>query len=298
MSETEWIKRHIVPLVTAKGADGLRDDVAVLSGDGVMIASMDTLIEGVHFLKSDPVMMVGRKLVRVNVSDILAKGALPHEALLSIAWPRGWVEDDFAALMRGIGLDLNGFGISLIGGDTVGTEGPLSLTMTLTGRCLGAGPVRRGGGKAGDQLWISGEIGWGRLGLEAALSGGDVTVAKKYRVPEIGDLAAASVVCDLATASIDVSDGLLIDALRLGEASGCGAVIVLDAVPLARASDDIESVLEQCTGGDDYKILLAASAGVAVPEFTRIGELVSQPGLSLRYKGERVNAPVTLGFEH
>ena len=86
MQESDWIQRYIVPLVTASGADALRDDVALLSTPSAMIATMDTLVEGVHFLASDPLGTVGQKLVRVNVSDVYAKGALPHEALLSIAW--------------------------------------------------------------------------------------------------------------------------------------------------------------------------------------------------------------------
>ncbi len=287
-----------MPLVTAPGADGLRDDVALLSGDGVMIATMDTLIEGVHFLPSDPLETVGQKLVRVNISDVIAKGAAPCEALLSVAWPRGCGEAEFAALMRGLGRDLAVFGVSLIGGDTVAIDGPLALTMTLTGRCMAAGPVRRSGAKAGDILWVSGPIGWGYIGLQAASGRGDTAVAKKYQVPEIGDLDTARQVSALATASIDVSDALLIDALRLAQASGCGAQIALDKVPLAHPGTDMESVLKQCTGGDDYMVLLAAAPGIDVPGFTLIGRLQPQPGLALTNKGQPVNLPVTLGFEH
>jgi len=298
VSETEWIKRYIAPLVTSEGADGLRDDVAILSTDGVVIVSMDTLIEGVHFLENDPMETVGRKLVRVNVSDILAKGAAPYEALLSIAWPRGWVEAEFAALIRGIARDFEAFGISLIGGDTVGTEGPLSLTMTLTGQCFGDGPVRRASGSVGDWLWVSGEIGWGHMGLEAAVGGGDAAAVKRYRVPVIGNNDLAKIIAVKASASMDISDGLLIDVLRLSQASGCGAEIDLDRVPLAQPSDGLDVVLEQCTGGDDYAVLVAAPQGAAMPGFTRIGVLTDKTGLSLRHKGKNVNVPVTLGFEH
>lgn len=298
MAETEWIKRYIVPLVTAAGADGLRDDVAILSSDGVIIANVDTLIEGIHFLERDPIETVGQKLVRVNVSDILAKGAQPLEALLSIAWPRGWVESDFASLVRGIGRDLKHFGISLIGGDTVGTEGPLTLSLTLTGRCFGDTPVRRAGGAVGDQLWVTGEIGWGHVGLEAALSGNDRAAAKRFRVPQVADIEVAKQISLHASASMDVSDGLLIDVTRIGEASDCGVAIQLDSIPLAFPSDALETVMEQCTGGDDYQALVCVPAGVDMPGFTRIGELVGKPGLQLTHKGVAVNPPVTLGFEH
>ncbi len=298
MSEKEWIKRYIAPLVTSEGAVGLRDDVAILSTGGVLIVSMDTLVEGVHFLEDDPLETVGRKLVRVNVSDILAKGAAPYEALLSIVWPRGWVEAEFAALIRGISRDFETFGVSLIGGDTVGTEGALSLSLTLTGQCYGDAPVRRAGGSVGDWLWVSGDIGWGHVGLEAALGGGDPAAVKRYRVPAIGNNDVARIVSRNASASMDISDGLLLDTLRLSDASGCGAAINLDKVPLAQSGDGLEVVLEQCTGGDDYVVLVAVPPGAGMPGFTRIGELVEGAGLSLRYKGDNVNVPVTLGFEH
>jgi len=281
VSETDWIKRYIAPLVSTPGAAGLRDDVAALSTDAVMIATMDTLVEGVHFLPADRLATVGQKLLRVNISDVIAKGAAPCEALLSVAWPRGRDEAQFADLMSGIGRDLAVFEVALIGGDTVTTDGPLVLTMTLTGRCLGAGPVRRSGANAGANLWLSGPIGWGHIGLQAARTGGDSAAAKKYQVPEIGNLDTARQVARLATASIDVSDGLLID-VRLAQASGCGAQIALDEVPLARPGGNIENVLKQCTGGDDYKVLLAAPAAIDVLGFTQIGALQAQPGLAAR----------------
>ncbi len=298
MAETEWIKRYIVPLVTAEGADGLRDDVAILSSDGTIIANVDMLIEGIHFLERDPIDTVGQKLVRVNVSDIVAKGAEPLEALLSIAWPRGWVEADFADLIAGIARDFDHFGISLVGGDTVGTEGPLSLSLTLTGRCLGPRPVRRGGARAGQGLFVSGEIGWGHLGLEAALSGDNPAVAERYRVPQIGGVELARAIAEHASASMDVSDGLLIDVTRIGESSDCGVHVELEEIPLAQPSGDLDIIMDQCTGGDDYLALIAADSQLDLPGFTKIGTLTAEHGLRLTYKGQDVNPPVTLGFEH
>ena len=298
MAETEWIKRYIVPLVTAEGADGLRDDVAILSSDGTIIANVDMLIEGIHFLERDPIDTVGQKLVRVNVSDIVAKGAEPLEALLSIAWPRGWVEADFADLIAGIARDFDHFGISLVGGDTVGTEGPLSLSLTLTGRCLGPRPVRRGGARAGQGLFVSGEIGWGHLGLEAALSGDNPAVANRYRVPQVGGVELARAIAEHASASMDVSDGLLIDVTRIGESSDCGVHVELEEIPLAQPSGDLDIIMDQCTGGDDYLALIAADSQLDLPGFTKIGTLTAEHGLRLTYKGQDVNPPVTLGFEH
>ena len=235
---------------------------------------------------------------RVNVSDILAKGARPSEVLLSIAWPKARGEADFQSLMTGIQRDLEAFDIDLIGGDLVGTDGPLTLTLTLTGACIGSVPTRRSGGRHGDMLWVSGDIGWGGLGLEAARSGGDPDTANRYRVPQINDLEVASVVSAQANASMDISDGLLIDAARLAQASECGVKLDLERIPLARPSTDLDAVFAQCTAGDDYQILLAAAPGIKVSGFTQIGELTESTGLSLYLQGQRVNAPSILGFEH
>ncbi|MCR9269350.1 MAG: thiamine-phosphate kinase [Hyphomonadaceae bacterium] len=298
MRETDWIQRFIVPLVKARGADRLRDDVALLSADGPIIVTMDTLVEGVHFLASDPLNTVGQKLVRVNLSDILAKGAEPVEALLSISWPRGRSETEFGALMAGLERDLDDFGIALIGGDLVSIDGPLTLTLTLTGRCLMAGPVRRSGGRAGQALLINGKIGWGQIGLQAAKSDPASEAAMRYRVPKISSIFAAQVVADFARASMDVSDGLLIDAARLAEASKCGVTIALEQVPLAAETDDLAEILVQCTAGDDYRILISAEPDQNVPGFTKIGQLTESQGLQLAYNGNSVNPPSTLGFEH
>lgn len=298
MHETVWIDRYISPLVTALGADGLRDDVALLSASGPMIVTMDTIVEGVHFLPNDPLDTVGQKLVRVNASDILAKGAEPAEAMLSIAWPHQKLESEFAALISGLASDLEEFDIALIGGDLVATDGPLTLTMTLTGRCINAGPVRRSGGRAGETLWVNGAIGWGGLGLRAAQYGGPEQVAQRFRVPCISSLFAAQTVADLASASIDVSDGLLIDASRLAAASGCGVEIDLAAVPLADPTQKTAEILSQCTAGDDYRILISAVMDKGVSGFTAIGKLTAEPGLCLIHGGQAVNPPSILGFEH
>lgn len=298
MNETDWIQTYIAPLVNAPGAADLRDDVALLSTAGPTIATMDTLVEGVHFLPADPIDTVGQKLVRVNVSDILAKGALPSEALLSIAWPKMRGEAEFQTFVMGLQRDLERFEVALIGGDLVGIDGPLTLTLTMTGACIGELPVRRSGGAPGQALWVSGEIGWGGLGLHAAKSGGDHALADRYRIPSVSSLEIAGLVAKRATASMDVSDGLFLDASRLAKASRCGVTVDLDAVPLAKPTADLDDIFAQCTAGDDYQILLAAAPDEDVPGFTKIGELTESAGLSLRLKGQPVNPPSILGFEH
>jgi thiamine-monophosphate kinase len=301
MSEREWIHKYIRPLVRAGGADDLRDDVAMLRTSGVMIATLDTLVEGVHFLASDPLDTVGQKLIRVNVSDIYAKAALPREALLSVAWPKGRAEAEFAALMAGVAKDLKAFEFELIGGDFVSTDGPLVLSLALTGLSIGAGPVRRTGGIApGDKVWVSGQIGHGAIGLEAALNGGPASRIQNYRVPRLPEAKAAQLVATFGKAAMDVSDGLLQDVETLVSVNGRGAGIDLNRIELAEPSHDLARVMMQVTGGDDYQILVVSAPDTALPpeHFSQIGEIVSAPGLLLTFDGVLVNLPETLGFEH
>lgn len=302
MTERDWIHKYIRPLTRRfDGADDLRDDVAILQTGDSTIVTMDTLVEGRHFLSDDPLDTVGQKLVRVNVSDIYAKGAAPQEALLSIAWPEGRSEAEFAKLISGFAKDAVAFGVSLIGGDTVSTSGPLVLSLTLTGKCFGDAPVRRlAHCPAGATLWVSGPIGFGAVGLREALAKGDQNKIDGYRVPPMSNLSHAKAVAEHGRAAMDVSDGLLLDALTLAGMNGRGVHIELERLWLVEPTEDIEHILAQATGGDDYQILMVAKPGVDRPGagFMPIGELSAKPGLSLSFKGDPVNPPETLGFDH
>lgn len=296
--ETDWIRRYIAPLARSAEADDLRDDAAFAELNGLHALSTDMLVEGRHFRPEDPLDTVGQKLVRVTVSDLIAKGALPSRVLLSIAWPDHRPEAAFAALMAGIGTDLAQFHIALIGGDTVGTDGPLCLNLIGIGTAAGRQLVRRSGAVAGHWVVVSGTIGAGGLGLAAAQAGRSDSFAAHYRVPALAPLSAARLVSDHASASLDVSDGLLIDAARLAEVSGVGLEIDLAAVPLARPGDLVEDILAQCTAGDDYQILMCIPPGTDLPGFRRIGRVVPGAGLTLHHRGQSVPLPQRLGFEH
>jgi thiamine-monophosphate kinase len=273
MDEFDLIRKYFAPLATSPGADGLRDDVAeigTLGGGTRLIATKDAISEGVHFLASDPVGTVARKLVRVNVSDIIAKGARPDGALLALIWPKGRPVDEIGAFAQALGEDLALWNAHLVGGDTTSTEGPLTLSLTMLGRCGPRGPIRRSGASEGDDLWVTGVIGDGWLGLQAAkgalgrLSAQDrAALVAKYRVPHLPPLAIADLVAELATSSIDISDGLVADATHVAEASGVSIVIRAGDVPLSGAGRnfltnpqaDLRALL---TGGDDYQTLFTA----------------------------------------
>lgn len=303
MNEFDLIRRYLAPLATSPGADQLRDDVALIArlenGMG-LIATKDAIVEGIHFLPDDPLDTVAQKLVRVNVSDIIAKGGKPDAALLALVWPKSRPHDQLEAFARGLGKDLQRWGAHLAGGDTTATDGPLTLTLTLTGRVGPLGPVRRSGARAGDDTWISGPVGDSWLGLQAATGKlGDLSaearnlLVSRYRVPEPPRLPFADLVAAHATASIDVSDGLIADAAHIATASSTRLALTADAIPLSavarhyveNAKADFRSFL---TGGDDYQTLFTAppsarpAIAAAKPAPLRIGTVEPGEGVVVR----------------
>jgi len=304
--EFEIIAELFAPLARSyPGALGLTDDVALLAPDPdhETAVTVDAMVAGVHFLPDDPPDLVARKLVRVNLSDLAAKGARPFAVTLAAAFPRGTTLDWLRAFGRGLAQDVAEFGIALIGGDTVSTPGPLTLSLTAFGRVAKGRAVLRSAARAGDEVWVSGSIGDGALGLRAARDGWpqlgaahEAFLADRYRLPR-PRVALGAGLPGLAHAGMDVSDGLVQDLGHLCRASGLGAVIAADKLPLsaaARAALAAENSLlaSVLTGGDDYELLFTAPAaardailelgrrvGVAV---TAIGTMIEGGGVMVR----------------
>jgi thiamine-monophosphate kinase len=289
-------------IATDPGARGLADDAAVL---GDLVLTHDMIVEGVHFLPGDPPASVAWKLLAVNLSDLAAKGATPIGALMGAGLTRDadWAE----AFVAGLGEACDTFGVPLLGGDTVlmPEGGPRTFGLTAIGRAGKVVPARSGA-LAGDALYVAGVIGDAGLGLAIARgtrSGDDVLVTA-YRCPvpliETGRMLAQRV-----TAIMDVSDGLLIDAARLGEASGLMVEIDLDAVPMsaeaiACAGQDRAARLAAATAGDDYALLFTSSNPLpAVPgRVTRIGQVKRGEGLRVFDRDGLVQLPQKLGWLH
>lgn len=304
MSEFDWIARYFAPLAKRPGAAGLNDDVAQLSGAASMITN-DALVEGVHFLPDDPIDTIARKLVRVNVSDVIAKGGLPDEVILTLGWPKHRSEEELAAFAEAFGQELSDWGASLIGGDTVKTPQDLFLTLTLTAKPAGSGaPVRREGARPGDEIWVSGKIGGGSLGLKDALANIQSRARDYYRVPDIPSLKLAELIANYASASMDVSDGLIGDTIKLLTASGCAGKIDLDRIPLFASVAERSDALDLCIGGDDYQCLFTASGAAAsilekfTPQLSRIGRIDAGTGLQLYWHGETIQLPERVAFIH
>lgn len=320
MDEFDLIRRYFAPLATSPGADQLRDDVAEIArlenGMG-LIATKDAVVEGIHFLPDDPLDTVAQKLVRVNVSDIIAKGGKPGAALLALVWPRGRPHDQIEAFARGLGKDLERWGAHLAGGDTTSTDGPLTLTLTLLGDVGPDGPVRRSGAKPGDDIWLSGPVGDSWLGLQAAtgklgtlIQEARNQLVSRYRVPEPPRLPFADIIAAHASGSIDVSDGLVADAGHIAEASSVRLVINAADVPLSPVAThyvengkaDLRSLL---VGGDDYQTLFTApqSARAAIeasrPASTRIGRVEQGAGVAvLNASGQQIAFEGGAGWRH
>ncbi|HEY6663106.1 MAG TPA: thiamine-phosphate kinase [Sphingomicrobium sp.] len=308
MRESEVIAR-LRKFATDPAARGLLDDAAVLDG---LVITHDTIAEGIHFLPFDPPSSVGWKLVAVNLSDLAGKGASPAGALLSLTISGDGEWD--AGFLTGVEAACESYGLPIIGGDTIALPdgAPRVLGLTAIGRA-GERIPDRSGGEPGDALWLVGTIGDSGAGLaqlqaDARATGALVDI---YRRP-VPQLAAGQALAPQAKAMMDVSDGLLLDALRLAQASGCVAEIDLALAPLSDAfvrafGGNTEARLFAATGGDDYALLAALPAefdplGLSLPPKTtirRIGVLASgRPAIRLTSGGRPVELPEFLGHEH
>ena len=283
--EDDLIAKYFKPLATDAGALGLVDDAAVLAATADdLVLTTDAVVEGVHFLPDDPPHTIARKALRVNLSDLAAKGATPAGFLLTLALRSAdpaFLEPFAAAL----GEDAASYRCPLLGGDTVSTPGPLMISVTAFGRVPPGRMVRRDRLRAGDLIVVSGTIGDAALGLDVLQ--GRLTeltpdqqafLIDRYRQPQPRS-ALAVAVRDHAGAAMDVSDGLAGDLAKLCAASGVSATINAAAVPLSaagRAALGQAGVARLLSGGDDYEILCGVAAD-AIDSFKAAADAAGVP---------------------
>ena len=300
--EHHLIAKYFRPLARHPGALGLMDDAAMFTPpEGCdLVLTKDAIVEGVHFFAEDSADAIARKALRVNLSDLAAKGAVPAGFLLALGLPESvspqWLRD-FA---DSLGQDAETYGCPLLGGDTVKSPGPVMISVTVFGTLPRGSMVRRSGAKGGDLVFVTGTIGDAALGLrlrKETAAGGHWDLddamrdhlASRYLLPQPRN-ALAEAVRTHASAAMDVSDGLAGDLEKLCRASGVGAVIEVSRLPLSPAGQavlaaDARAIETILTGGDDYEIVCAIAparaasfqaaarkAGVTVSEIGRVAE--------------------------
>lgn len=290
-------------LANDPAAQGLQDDVAVLEVGGArLVLTSDTMVEGVHYLPSDPPADVGWKLAAVNLSDLAAKGAKPVGCLLNYALSGDDRWD--AAFLEGLGDALARHAMPLLGGDTVRMPdgAPRSYSLTALGESAGPVPLRSGA-QEGDRLYLTGPVGDAGAGLDLLQTtpGASGPLVEAYRRPR-PRLAEGALLSPHVHAMMDVSDGLLIDAARMAEASGLA--VTIDHIPLSSALQATRGAgsavrIAAARAGDDYELLFALPATVKPPvRAIPVGHFAVGAGLTLIIDGVVLPLPDRLGWEH
>lgn len=306
IGEFELIARYFAPLARGfKGAGGLKSDNAFLAADPRhdLVVKTDTVVAGVHFLADEEPEFVAAKALRVCLSDLAAGGAVPLTYQLSLSLSRDWREDWIARFVQGLAADQRRYGILLCGGDTVVSPGPLTVTITAFGRVARGRGLTRAGARAGDELWVSGTIGDGALGLRAARGQlASPALERRFRQPQPRTALGARLV-GVASATADVSDGLLADVGHVADASRLAVEIERGCVPLSAAARravaaDPRLWSDVLGGGDDYELVIAvsprkrrallAAASLAKVKVTRIGGFKRGRGVQLTIDGRPV----------
>jgi thiamine-monophosphate kinase len=320
LGEFGRIRRFFAPLAGPGGLD-LRDDAALLAcGAGrQLVVTVDAIVAGVHYLPDDPPDLVARKLLRVNLSDLAAMGARPRHYLLTTALPATHDDDWVARFAAGLGEDQHRYGVALLGGDSVATDGQAVLSLTAIGEVAAGAEIRRSGAHPGDHVWVSGTIGDAFLGL-AELRGGypnlppeqRAALIARFQLPEprveLGPRLAG-----IAHAMCDVSDGLVADLGHICEASGVAATVTLSQLPLSSAARQVvagapDLPARLATAGDDYELLFTASpdasngirnlaAELGLP-ITAIGTIENGDGVRLVNPDGKTVSVAAAGYRH
>jgi thiamine-monophosphate kinase len=293
LSEFELIKQLFAPLATSPAALKLQDDVALLKPGAGRVVTTDTIIEGVDFFATDPPETIAQKALRVNLSDLAAKGAKPEAYLLTLALPKRITTAWLRAFARGLRKDQRKFAIALVGGDLSGTPGPLMITVTAFGAAAKGRAILRGGARRGDLVFVSGTIGDSGGGLAALKARKrEAFLIQRYRVPE-PRVALGEKLRGIASAALDVSDGLLADLGHIAEVSEVHIAVDAARVPLSPALRRLwkGDVVRAATAGDDYEIAFTAprakrarvlaAAKAARTKVSEIGFVMSGRGVAL-----------------
>ncbi|HTT97001.1 MAG TPA: thiamine-phosphate kinase [Rhizomicrobium sp.] len=306
-SEFDLIGKLFAPLATSPGAFGLKDDVAVVAprAGHDLVTTTDAIVEGVDFFANDPPDTIAKKALRVNLSDLAAKGAEPAAYLLTLMLPEKVDRIFLERFAAGLAEDQKTFGVALLGGDMSSTPGPLAISVTAFGHVPAGQMVRRSGARVGDLVFVTGTIGDSGAGLSLLRDRKrePSRLIERYRVPEPRVSFAAPV--RSASASVDVSDGLLADLGHIAEGSGVRIVVEAETVPrsaelIALWGDGGDAIVRAATAGDDYEIAFTAAASVpdSRTSVTCIGRVELGTGIALLDADGREIAVPRKGYSH
>ena len=321
MNEFGFIRALLAPLAAReKGALALADDAAIVKvpGGQELVITKYAIAEGVHFIGDEPPHLIARKLLRVNLSDLAAMGASPHAYFLALMLPSTVDETWLQSFAEGLRTDQQIYGMSLMGGDTTRTHGALSLSVTALGFVPAGSALLRSGARPGDDIYVSGTIGDAALGLQAARGTLQVapsernTLLERYRLPE-PRIKLGVALRSIATACIDISDGLAQDLGHICNASGVHADIHWHSIPLSDAAQSALPFMDKphdaiLAGGDDYELLftvsprvaakLEAIAKVADTRMTRIGRVSEGRGVRVLDAEGKETVLSYKGYQH
>ncbi len=303
LSEFLLIKKYFAPFA-GEGAFNLSDDAAEIIPTESMslVITQDAVAEGIHFFPDDPPQLIAKKALRVNLSDLAAKGADPKYISLSLGLGSNWNEAWISDFAEGLAEDCKAYGIQLTGGDTFRTGGGFVISITAIGELPQGTYTSRLGAAPHEYLYVTGTVGDGALGLMARQArfeglsvGENEFLIDRYLVPN-PRIELANILQCFATASMDISDGLVGDLEKLCEASGVAAEVKSSKIPLSTAvqkqiTSESNYLQTALTGGDDYEILFtvkpencdALERALSTLPFpvTQIGEIISGQGVKV-----------------
>lgn len=293
--EFELIAKLFAPLATSKAALGLKDDVALLHASAAddLVLTTDAIVEGIDFFARDLADTVAKKALRINLSDLAAKGATPVGYLLTLMLPHRIDVRWLRSFTKGLRADQRRYGITLLGGDLSATRGPLSVSITALGSVPKEKAILRSGAKPGDLVFVTGTIGDAGGGLAALKAKKRVAaLIARYRLPE-PRVAFGRALLGIANAAIDVSDGLLADLGHLADVSNVRIEIDAARIPRSRALRDLwgpgeAALVRAVTAGDDYEIAFTArpkDRARVLAAAKRSGTRVSEIGLAKTGRG-------------
>ena len=321
MNEFSFIKNLLSPLTFGNGeALGLNDDAAIIPNkEGCeLVITKDAMAEGTHFFKGDDPYILAKKILRVNISDLAAKGATPYCCFLALTLPNNtdniWLEK----FSEGLKEDLSRFNCFLAGGDTTSHNGRLVISLTTLGHIAAGKAILRSGAKENDLIYTTGTIGDSYLGLNILQGNFSYLpqkakdfVISRYHLPQ-PRIEAAKELANIATSSIDISDGLIADLQHICDCSGIGAEITLDNIPFSDAAEEISEdsnfKLKAITGGDDYELLFTTTPNMEAKikliskqtktKITKIGKITNGNTVTLLDKNKNIIPVINSGYQH